>query len=135
MNEPITRKEVYINAGITALTNSGEVSYPTPENREELFFASLIESLKLNVSHNVSGETEYGGTLVDDLNTIEKSGFYSCTATANGAPNSNNSWLLTHINSNVGTLSATQRATAINTTLSEYVRVKVNNVWEDWVSK
>lgn len=84
-------------------------------------------------SEAIFGDTIYGGTIVTDLNTINKNGFYTCYGTATGVPSSSYSWFVIHQNSNVGTASATQRAVAYNSTPIIYERVKTSSTWGAWV--
>ena len=79
-----------------------------------------------------AGDTIYGGSISSNLNTITKSGFYTCYGTAVGAPNSTYSWFVLHENSNTGITSATQTATAYSTDIQKYVRIKIGSTWGDW---
>lgn len=82
----------------------------------------------------IQGNTQYGETLVTNLDTITKAGFYICYGTATGVPNSTYSWFVQHQNSSVGTTSATQRAVAFNKDeLLVYERVKTSSVWGNWL--
>ena len=81
----------------------------------------------------IGGNTAYGGTIVDNLNTITKNGFYTCYGAATGAPNSSNSWFIIHQNSNAGTISAMQKGIAFGDNSITYERKKVDNVWKSWV--
>lgn len=83
-------------------------------------------------SEAIFGDTIYGGTIVTDLNTINKNGFYTCYGTATGVPSSSYSWFVIHQNSNAGTASATQRAVAYNSTPIIYERVKTSSTWGAW---
>lgn len=85
-----------------------------------------------NLNKIVCGDTQYGGTIVTNIDTINKSGYYTCYGTATGAPNTSYSWFIHHQNSNAGTASATQRAVAYSLTLIVYERVKVNGTWGNW---
>ena len=85
-----------------------------------------------DIAKVIFGETEYGGTIVDNLNTINKSGFYTSYGTGTGVPTSGYSWFIIHQNSNVGTASATQRAVAYNSVPIIYDRVKTGSTWGDW---
>lgn len=90
------------------------------------------ENLK---SFLIGGNTSYGGTVVTNLDTITKTGFYTCYGTATGVPNEDYSWFILHQNSNVGTVSATQRAIAYlagNPLI--YERVKIDSTWGSWYS-
>lgn len=82
----------------------------------------------------IKGNTEYGGTISDNFDTITKSGFYTGYGTATGAPNTTYSWFLLHENSNVGTASATQKAVAYNSSeVIVFIRVKMGSTWGAWV--
>ena len=83
-------------------------------------------------TNGIIGATQYGGTIVTNLNTISKGGFYTALGTATGVPNSSYSWFITHQNSNTGTLSATQRAVAYSTDLIVYERVMQSSTWGAW---
>ena len=80
------------------------------------------------------GNTIYGGTVVTDLDTINKSGYYSCYGTATSVPSASYSWWVIHQNSNVGTVSASQIAIAYDTTDIEYKRIKMAGTWGSWVA-
>lgn len=80
----------------------------------------------------VMGNTIYGGTIADNLNTIVKSGFYTCYGSSIGAPGTTTSWFVIHQNSNAGTITASQRATAFSTELIVYERTKISNTWQPW---
>lgn len=98
--------------GITAWNNLGYISPP--------------------YNNIIAGDTIYGGTVIDNLNTINKNGFYTCYSTATGVPSASYSWFVTHQNSNVGTASATQRAVAYTTTPVVYERTKSSGTWNAW---
>ena len=81
----------------------------------------------------IGGDTSYGGTVVTNLNTITKTGFYTCYGNATGVPDEDYSWFVLHQSSNVGTVSATQRAIAYlagNPLI--YERVKIASTWGAW---
>jgi len=82
----------------------------------------------------IKGNTSYGGTLTDDLNSLSKNGFYTCFGTATGAPNTDYSWHVTHQNSNTGTVYATQRAVAFSPSLIVYERTKTGSAWNAWTN-
>lgn len=88
---------------------------------------------QISAPNIIAGNTIYGGTISANLDTITKSGLYTCYGTATGVPSADYSWFVLHQNSNVGTTSATQRAVAYdNTTLRVYERVKMTT-WGTWV--
>jgi len=96
---------------------------------------SGIKKLQLglaNPDYFVKGNTIYGGSIVDNLNTLAHNGWVTCYGAAVGAPNSNNSWFVEHQNSNAGTLYAYQKATAFSDSLIIYDRVKNAGVWQPW---
>ena len=72
------------------------------------------------------------GTVVTNLDTITKTGFYTCYGNATGVPDEDYSWFVLHQNSNVGTVSATQRAIAYNTGIIIYERSKQASTWGSW---
>ena len=81
----------------------------------------------------ISGSTEYGGTILTNINTINKGGFYTCYGTATGVPDTGYSWFIIHQNSNAGTVSATQIAIAYNAGEPIiYERVKMASTWGNW---
>lgn len=82
----------------------------------------------------IAGDTIYGGTVVTNLDTINKNGFYTCYGIATGVPSASYSWFVTHQNSNVGTASATQRAVAYNSVPIIYDRVKTGSTWGEWTA-
>src|SRR5574344_2926375 len=86
-----------------------------------------------NLNKGIFGDTQYGGTITSDFNTITKNGYYTGYGTATGAPNSSYSWFVLHQNSNAGTVSATQRAVAYNSIPIIYERVKTSSTWGAWV--
>jgi hypothetical protein len=88
-----------------------------------------ISNIKTN---GIIGETQYGGAISTNLNTINKDGFYTCNGTATGVPSDSYSWYVLHQNSNVGTTNATQTAIAYDTTLIMYTRNKVTSTWGAW---
>lgn len=88
----------------------------------------------LNLNLFIKGDTIYGGTIANNLNTIAKTGFYTCYGTATGVPNGDYSWFVIHENSNAGTVFAKQTATAfLRTSISTYVRVKNADGWGAWL--
>lgn len=80
----------------------------------------------------VMGNTIYGGTIADNLNTIIKNGFYTCYGGATGAPGTTTSWFVTHQNSNAGTITATQYASSFVENLVAYKRNKIGSAWQPW---
>ena len=97
-----------------------------------------IPTIKTNIAnldiYKIGGDTIYGGTISTNLDTITKSGFYTCYGTATGVPSSSYSWYVIHQNSNAGTVSATQRAVAFNNELIIFERTKVLSSWGQWIS-
>lgn len=88
----------------------------------------------LNLNLFIKGDTIYGGTIANNLNTIAKTGFYTCYGTAAGVPNGDYSWFVIHENSNAGTVFAKQTATAfLRTSIITYVRVKNADGWGAWL--
>lgn len=75
----------------------------------------------------------FGNTdLVTNVNTISRTGPYTCYGTATGVPDPSYSWFIQHINSSVGTTYATQEATAYSTTIIKKRRNLMNGVWGAW---
>lgn len=80
----------------------------------------------------ITGESEYGGTVVDNLNNIAKNGFYTCYGTATGVPSASSSWWVLHQNSNVGTAAASQIAIAYSDMPGQSMvryRIKTSGTW------
>ena len=103
----------------------------TPDNTHYPSEKLVKDQLDLKIG----GDTSYGGTVVTNLDTITKNGFYTCYGNATGVPNEDYSWFVLHQNSNVGTVSATQRAIAYlagNPLI--YERVKISSTWGAWYS-
>lgn len=86
-----------------------------------------------NLNKGIFGDTQYGGTISSNFNTITKNGYYTGYGTATGAPNTSYSWFVHHQNSNAGTASATQRAVAYTTGEPIIMeRVKQSSTWGNW---
>lgn len=86
-----------------------------------------------NPSYYIKGNTVYGGTLTDNLNTLSRTTPFTCYGTATGAPDTSYSWFGWHLNSNTGTTAAAQIAYAYNSAeIICYERVKVTNAWGAW---
>src|SRR5574344_2117903 len=60
------------------------------------------------LDHFVYGDTAYGGSIVDNLNTLARTMPFTCYGTSVGAPDTTHSWFGWHLNSNAGTVSASQ---------------------------
>jgi hypothetical protein len=85
------------------------------------------------LDHFVYGDTAYGGSIVDNLNTLARTMPFTCFGTAVGAPSSDYSWFGWHINSNAGTTAAKQIAWAYNSSIAIcYERVKTSSSWGAW---
>ena len=85
------------------------------------------------LDHFVYGATSYGGTIVDNLNTLSRTMPFTCYGTAVGVPSSDYSWFGWHINSNAGTTAAKQIAWAYNSSIAIcYERVKTTSSWGAW---
>ena len=84
------------------------------------------------LDHFVYGDTAYGGTIVDNLNTLARTMLFTCFGTAVGAPDTAHSWFGWHINSNAGVVSASQIAIAFGTDLIVKYRTKTASVWGPW---
>ena len=75
----------------------------------------------------------YGNVgIVTDLNTLSLTGNYTCYGTATGAPSTEYSWFIEHLNSGAGLTYGTQKATAFSTEIIVYKRVKNAGSWSDW---
>lgn len=86
-----------------------------------------------NPSYYIKGNTVYGGTLTDNLNTLVRNTPFTCLGTATGAPDASYSWFGWHINSNAGTAAAAQIAYAFNSNaIICYERVKTSGTWGAW---
>ena len=85
------------------------------------------------LDHFVYGDTAYGGSIVDNLNTLARTMPFTCFGAAVGAPSSDYSWFGWHINSNTGTTAAKQIAWAYNSSIAIcYERVKTSSSWGAW---
>ena len=77
---------------------------------------------------------KFGNTdIVTDVNSIQRSGFYTAYNTGSNVPNNLYNWFVVHNNSSTGTVNATQEATAYSTTIIKYKRNLINGVWGAWV--
>jgi len=125
-------------AGYLHLTNGADIIYG-PKTFESVITANgglkdTIETTPIKLSQLIFGTTNYGGSVVTNLDSISKNGFFTCTGTAIGTPSTDYSWFVIHQNSNVGTISATQRAVAYNSSqIISYERVKVSSTWGSWI--
>ena len=87
----------------------------------------------------IGGNTIYGGSIVGNLNTLAKTCFFTCYYNATGMPDTsgygtNLSAFGVHINSNAGTISATQRIILYKSeNVISFERVKMSNIWGSWV--
>ena len=81
------------------------------------------------------GLNEYGSYgIVTNIDTITKTGFYTCDVGATGVPDAYEKWFVMHQNSNAGTVYATQRAVMFNgDSLVSYERYK-DTTWGAWVN-
>jgi len=94
---------------------------------------TLASSDLTDSANLIKGATIYGGTISSNLDTETKNGFYTFYSTAVGSPFTS-SGFMQHENSNVGTVSATQKAVAYDSTdIKMVVRVKTNSTWGAWV--
>ena len=86
-----------------------------------------------NPLYYVKGNSIYGGTLTDNLDTLTRNTPFTCLGTATGAPSADYSWFGWHINSNAGTAAAAQIAYAFNSNaIICYERVKTSDTWGAW---
>ena len=85
-----------------------------------------------NSSFYVKGNSVYGGTLTNNLDTLERNTPFTCYGTSVGAPDTTHSWFGWHINSNAGVVSASQMAIAFGTDLIVKYRTKSASVWGPW---
>jgi hypothetical protein len=87
----------------------------------------------VNATYYVKGNSIYGGTLTDNLNTLGRNTPFTCLGTATGVPDASYSWFGWHINSNAGTAAAAQIAYAFNSSaIICYERVKTSGTWGAW---
>jgi hypothetical protein len=113
--------------GETSATN--DTTLQTNINTEATARANADTILQ---NQKVGGNTNYGGTDVDNLNTLTKSGFYTCYNNATGVPNTGTgSFFVIHTNSNVGVGYAMQIAMAYNVN-NVFVRKKYSSTWGGW---
>lgn len=118
--------------------NGNQIAWETVPTEESVTadIAAAVSGKQdtLNLNLFIKGDTIYGGTIANNLNTIAKTGFYTCYGTATGVPNGDYSWFVIHENSNAGTVFAKQTATAfIRTSIITYVRVKNADGWGAWL--
>lgn len=113
--------------GISSATDGAVVLFDTASGK-------LIKDSTFVLSNFIHGNTIYGGTVVTTLDDITKTGFYTAYGTATSVPSTSYSWFITHINSNVGTVSALQIATAYDSSDITYKRIKTSSTWGAWVS-
>jgi hypothetical protein len=111
--------------------------YTNADKAENDDNASSITTILAN---GIIGATQYGGTISTNIDTIIKSGFYTCTPQTTGLSAEmialNLNWFIFHQNSNAGTVYGTQRAVAYTSDdLIIYERVKSNNVWGNWIKQ
>ncbi len=86
-----------------------------------------------SATHYLKGNTDFGGTLTDNLNTLVRNTPFTCLGTATGVPDASYSWFGWHINSNAGTAAAAQIAYAFNSSaIICYERVKTSGTWGAW---
>ena len=78
------------------------------------------------------GGADESGISFTDLDTLVYTGSYTCFGTTANVPSASYSWFIQHINSNVGTTSAIQIATAYATTTIIYIRHKISGTWGAW---
>lgn len=94
---------------------------------------TVADGLFPNPLYYVKGNTDYGGTLTDNLNTLVRNTPFTCLGTATGVPDTSYSWFGWHINSNAGTAAAAQIAYAFNShVIICYERVKTSDTWGAW---
>lgn len=143
---PTEAEEIFLiatNANTTAnqanvTANGANIKSNTAlENSEEALSTAESADTKAQEAldkfpYAVTGNTIYGGTIADNLNTIIKNGFYTCYGGAAGAPGTTTSWFITHQNSNAGTITATQYASSFVENLVAYKRNKIGSVWQPW---
>ena len=89
------------------------------------------------LAKTVYGDSDYGGTLSADLDTITHNGFYTCYTGTPGLSAEMTalgiSWHVLHENSNVGIDGALQTATGFSSaSVIEYKRLKVGGTWGAW---
>lgn len=113
--------------GISTATDGAVVLFDTTSGK-------LIKDSTFILSNFIHGNTIYGGTVVTTLDDITKTGFYTAYETTTSVPSSSYSWFITHINSNVGTASALQIATAYDSSDITYKRIKTSSTWGAWIS-
>lgn len=83
-------------------------------------------------SWELSSQGTYGGTLITDVYSITKNGFYSITSTGQHVPTSDESFYILALCSNLSTTSAV--LTVIGLTSGKmYMIRKVNSVWGNYI--
>lgn len=111
--------------------NAAVTTANSAESTAELADEKAQEALD-KFPYVIMGETIYGGTIADNLNTIIKNGYYTCYGGATGAPGTTSSWFIDHHNSNAGTVTATQFAYSFTDETVAYKRNKIASVWQPW---
>lgn len=124
-------KPEYTAAEVGALPDTADSNFVHKTGAETIAGEKVFTD-NVTAPNLIGGNTNYGGTIVDNLNTITKNGFYTCYGAATGAPNSSSSWFVIHQNSNAGTISATQRGVAYGDNSIVFERKKVDGVWKTW---
>lgn len=112
--------------------------YNKTETNDLLDEKADIDRIQNVVNPTIYGGISYGGGAGEsgvsftDLNSLLYSGFYTCYGTTANVPSSLTSWFIEHINSNVGTTTATQFAYAYNDNKVIYKRTKTSGTWGSW---
>ena len=116
--------------GKTAYDHSQSTGNPHGTTPGDIGLVPLVKT--------VYGDSDYGGTLASNLDTIVRNGFFTCYTGTTGLSAEMNalgiSWHVLHENSNVGTGGALQTATGFSASgIIEYKRLKVGGAWGTWI--
>jgi len=120
--------EVY-NANNQELLNGVNTNAQNIQTNAENINALAI--FKADITKMFYPDNQYGGIVAEDLNILAVSGFYTCYGTATGSPFTDSSAFVLHFNSNVGTVSAYQKAVAYTDGRVLY-RFKRASTWTSW---
>ncbi len=106
--------------------------YPARSDHYDLINVTNANMAEIQ-NKTMNGDTIYGGTIFSDLNAITKNARGTCYGSATGSPGTSYSWFIDHNNSNVGTVTAYQRAVAYSAVLIVAERIKTGSIWGGWV--
>ena len=101
-------------------------------NETSLEIWTAVSLTGAETSWEITAQGLFGGTLITDVHSITKNGFYSITSTGANIPTTNESFYILAMCSNLSTTSAI--LTAIGLTSGKmYMKRKVSSVWGSWI--